>query len=160
MTDELSIGIKQPFTNTRSTLLIPEKIFSKYVNQYRKIQNLPVSIYLKKILRDEQLVKKISDLTQDRIWKKKYQNPDQNLIRFNFYPDERDWAKLSFISRVSGYSRCFIFIYLLLLDMESNRRNGGTPPNKSFVSFKKSIRVYENLVFERRILKKRMEMYG
>lgn len=152
--------IRQPFFSSRSTLLIPEPVFSKYVSKYRKIHNLPISIYLRKLLKDKDLEKKIGQLVQLRKWKKKYQEKGQNLIRLNFYPDDRDWARLTLISRASGYSRCFIFVYLLLQDMETQAfTNSGTPPFLFVKIGIRSFKLFEKVDIVKRIIKRRIQYY-
>jgi hypothetical protein len=69
---------------------------------------------------DQQLEKKLAMLKPNK-WKKHYQSEGQDLQRINFYPDEADWAHLSALSNATGFSRCYIFVFLMLL-------NGGLFP--------------------------------
>ncbi len=62
-------------------------------------------------------------------WKKQHQMEGQELRRVNFYPDDRDWGRLSAISNATGFSRCYIFVYLMLIAMGViSLENGGTHP--------------------------------
>lgn len=54
-------------------------------------------------------------------WKKVYQAEGQGLVRVNFYPHEVDWARLSVLSNATGYSRCFLFVYLMELDLKKDQ---------------------------------------
>mgnify|MGYP005856904545 FL=1 len=83
-------------------------------------------------MEDPQLEYKISFLERTGKWKKQYQEKGQNMVRVNFYPDDRDWGKLAAISNATGYSRCYIFVFLLLIAMGVIcLANGGT--HTSFV---------------------------
>ncbi len=120
--------IGEPFSSSRSTLLIPGSYHERFFNSFRKVRNLPLSFYLQRLLDDSLLEYKLSFL-KARKWKKEYQAEGQDLRRVNFYPDERDWARLSSISNATGFSRCYIFVFLMLVDMGViSLENGGTNP--------------------------------
>ena len=79
-------------------------------------------------MRDPFLENKIGKL-ESKKWKVAYQAGGQNLQKINFYPDEKDWAKLSILSASTGFSRCFLFVFLLVIDLETiPSDDGGTPP--------------------------------
>ncbi len=119
---------EEPFTSSRSTLLIPDSYYEQYFTRYRKVRNLPLSFYLQRLLDDPLLIHKLSFLEAQK-WKKVYQSTGQDLRRVNFYPDDRDWARLSSISNATGFSRCYIFVFLMLFDMGVlSLNNGGTNP--------------------------------
>ncbi len=121
--------IEEPFSSSRSTLLIPGSYHERFFNSFRKVRNLPLSFYLQRLLDDPLLNHKLSFLKALK-WKKVYQSKGQDLHRVNFYPDERDWARLSTISNATGFSRCYIFVYLMLVDMGViSLENGGTNPD-------------------------------
>ena len=123
----------RPVQATRSTLLVPRKIYQKCVvgSPYIKIRNLPISFYLKRLLLDKHLEKRIGIL-RSTSWKKKYQSMGQDLVRVNFYPDSSDWGSLSALSNSTGFSRCYIFVFLMLIDLGlDNQEHGGTPPKFS-----------------------------
>ncbi len=118
----------EPYSRSRSTLLIPGSYHEQFFNKYRKVRNLPLSLYLHRLLNDPLLDFKLSFLKVQK-WKKQYQADGQDLRRVNFYPDERDWARLSAISNATGFSRCYIFVFLMLGDMGViSLDNGGTKP--------------------------------
>ncbi len=121
--------IAEPFSSSRSTLLIPGSYHERFFNSFRKVRNLPLSFYLQRLLDDPLLNHKLSFLKAEK-WKKVYQSEGQDLRRVNFYPDERDWARLSVISNATGFSRCYIFVFLMLVDMGViSLENGGTNPH-------------------------------
>ncbi len=129
---ELALRTPEPIAASRSTLLIPQTYLSQFFNPgpHKKVGDLPLAWYLSKLLNDPLLEFKLSFL-KPRRWKKEYQDGGQNLVRVNFYPDERDWGRLSAISNAMGFSRCYIFVYLMLIDMGVIAlNNGGTPPAK------------------------------
>lgn len=79
-------------------------------------------------MNDPGLDYKLGFLERTGKWKKKYQEGEQNLVRVNFYPDDRDWGRLSAISNATGFSRCYIFVYLMLIAMGViSLDDGGTP---------------------------------
>ncbi len=123
--------IGESFSNSRSTLLIPGFYYEKFFSRYRKVRNLPLTFYLQRLMDDPLLNHKLSFIKAPK-WKKVYQAPGQDLRRVNFYPDERDWMRLSTISNATGFSRCYIFVYLMLIDMGVIAlENGGTNPDSS-----------------------------
>ncbi len=120
--------IGEPFSSSRSTLLVPGSYFERYFDSCTKVRNLPLSFYLQLLLDDPQLEYNLS-LLKTQKWKKVYQSTGQDLRRINFYPDERDWARLSVISNATGFSRCYIFVFLMLIDLGViSPGNGGTNP--------------------------------
>jgi hypothetical protein len=66
-------------------------------------------------MNDPRLGYKLSRLDFVPAWKTRYQKAGQELHRVNFYPDDQDWGRLSAISNATGYSRCFIFVFLMLV---------------------------------------------
>ncbi len=130
MSEQIRV-IGEPFRGSRSTLLVPgsfyERFFIGYI-RFIKVRNLPLSFYFQRLLDDPLLDYKLSFL-KARKWKKEYQAAGQDLRRINFYPEERDWARLSAISNATGFSRCYIFVFLMLVDMGViSLENGGTNP--------------------------------
>jgi hypothetical protein len=125
---------REPYYRLRSTLLIPESYFKKYFwrSPYIKIGHLPLTDFLSMLMNDPLLEFKLSFLERTGKWRKQYQNEGQNLCRVNFYPYERDWGRLSAISNATGYSRCYIFVYLMLLALGvMSIEYGGTAPTKT-----------------------------
>lgn len=120
---------REPYYRTRSTLLIPESYFRRYFwrSPYIKVGHLALGAYLSMLMNDPRLEYKLSFLERTGKWKKQYQDEGQNLCRVNFYPDDRDWGRLSAIANATGYSRCYIFVYLMLIAMGViSLEDGGT----------------------------------
>jgi len=107
--------IKEPERSTQSTFLVGGYIHNKYMLP-RLLKGKALSYYLHKLLSDPDLEYKLSRL-KPRKWKKHYQDEGQDLNALYFYPNECDWARLSIISNGTGFSRCYIFVYLMLLDL-------------------------------------------
>ncbi|KAB2934597.1 MAG: DUF1564 family protein [Leptonema illini] len=123
---------REPYYRTRSTLLIPDCYFKQYFwrSPYIKIGHWALSSYLSGLMDDPLLEYKLSFLESSGKWKKQYQEEGQELQRVNFYPDDRDWGRLSAISNATGYSRCYIFVYLMLVAMGVIiLETGGTEPS-------------------------------
>lgn len=123
---------REPYYRSRSTLLIPESYFKRYFwrSPYIKIGHLTLGAFLSTLMDDPQLEYKLSYLERTGKWKKQYQEEGQNLCRVNFYPDDRDWGRLSAISNATGYSRCYLFVYLILIAMGViSLEDRGTTPN-------------------------------
>jgi hypothetical protein len=122
---------REPYYRTRSTLLIPEEYLKRFFwrSPYIKVSHWALASYLASLMDDPQLEYKISFLEKTGKWKTQYQEEGQGLCRVNFYPDDRDWGRLSAIANATGYSRCYIFVYLMLIAMGViSLEDGGTPP--------------------------------
>jgi hypothetical protein len=106
--------IKTPSQPSQSTLLVGTYFCKKYIFP-RSLKGKVLASYLHKLLKDPDLEYKLSLLKPEK-WKKHYQDGGQDLVPLYFYPDECDWARLSLISNATGFSRCYIFVYLMLLN--------------------------------------------
>ncbi len=111
----------------RSTLLIPVEYCDRYIRN-KRIGRIGITYFVRQLLNDPERDYKLSFL-KSRKWKKQYQAEGQGLARVNFYPHEDDWARLSLLSNATGFSRCYIFVYLMLLHFGIIRLDdGGTHP--------------------------------
>ena len=122
---------REPYYRTRSTLLIPESYFKRYFwrSPYIKVGQWALGGFLAILMDDPKLEYKLSFLERTGKWKKQYQEEGQDLCRVNFYPDDRDWGRLSAIANATGYSRCYIFVYLMLIAMGViSLEDGGASP--------------------------------
>jgi hypothetical protein len=108
---------QEPYYRSRSTLLVPKVYFDMFFwrSPYIKIDQWPLAGFLSMLMNDPQLDYKVSRLERTFKWKKQYQEAGQELVRVNFYPDDRDWGRLSAISNATGFSMCYIFVYLMLI---------------------------------------------
>jgi len=107
--------IRAPVKSTQSSLLVGQMIYQKIMEK-RGINGKILASYLHRLMADPLLERKLS-LLKPKKWKKHYQDEGQDLIPVYFYPEECDWARLSIISNATGFSRCYIFVYLMLLDL-------------------------------------------
>lgn len=120
---------REPYYRSRSTLLIPETLFKRFFwrSPYIKVGQWALGGFLSILMDDPALEYKLSFLERTGKWKKQYQEEGQELCRVNFYPDDRDWGRLSAIANATGYSRCYIFVYLMLIALGVIAlENGGT----------------------------------
>lgn len=104
---------------SRSSLLIPEFLLERFfVSSPRlKVGEKPLASYLRQLLDDPLLEYKLKFLKSDKR-KKQYQKQGQVLRQVNFYPRNKDWARLSEISNTTGFSCSYVFLFLMLIDKE------------------------------------------
>jgi len=108
-------ALVSPAVSSQSTLLVSQDYFYRFLAS-RSIKGKKLTKYLHRLLQDPDLDVKLKNLKSKK-WKKTYQAENQDLRKVFFYPDEADWAHLSLISYSTGYSRCYIFVYLMLLEV-------------------------------------------
>lgn len=85
------------------------------MDEYAEIQNLSLKGFrdlLHTLMKDPLLWDKMSLLESDK-YTKTYQADGLDLVAVKFYPFPEDWCELSALSNGSGFSRCYIFVYLL-----------------------------------------------
>lgn len=114
---------------TYSTLLISGDYLKKYAF-LRSLNGKQWARYLHYLLSDPLIGEKMKLLKSNRS-KKQYQSAGLNLERVNFVPNPEDWAHLSILSNASGFSRCYVFVYLMLFDLRIYvlPKKNGTPKN-------------------------------
>lgn len=56
-------------------------------------------------------------IPEPRRLKTEYQAKDQNLVKVSFRPYNDDWIELGELALAFGKSRCWMFVYLLELDI-------------------------------------------
>ena len=103
--------------NTVSTLLIPEYLLKEFYLK-NKEHKINFTVYLRKLLRRYRALTFYSDLIPEpKKVKTEYQEEGLNLERVNFRPENADWIELGEIALAFGKSRCWVFVYLLKLDL-------------------------------------------
>jgi hypothetical protein len=103
--------------NTVSTLLIPEYLLKEFYLKNKKHKE-NFTVYLRKLLRRYRALTFYSDLIPEpKKVKAEYQEEGLNLERVNFRPENADWIELGEIALAFGKSRCWVFVYLLKLDL-------------------------------------------
>jgi len=102
--------------NTVSTLLIPENMLEDFLGEKGKHQD-NISIYLRKLLRRYRSLTHSGMIPTPIKVKTEYQEEGLNLKKINFRPMNSDWVELGELGLAFGKSRCWMFIYLLKLDL-------------------------------------------
>jgi len=121
-----------PIQNSQSvSTLLVSSMYCHVINRAIE-RHLSLRHYIHRLMSDPLLSKKIL-LLRSYKWKKNYQSYGQDLRRYNFRPSESDWALLSILSNGLGFSRCYVFVFLMLIDAGiikfnlNKRGNVGTP---------------------------------
>lgn len=112
---DICYQVKKPLRPTQSTLLISRRYLEE-IKFVRSLSGKNLTGYLSRLMNDPDLAWKIKFL-QSRKWKKQYQKGGQDLQKVFFYPEEDDWARLSALSNGTGFSRCYVFVFLMLVDL-------------------------------------------
>jgi hypothetical protein len=81
-----------------------------------------LSIYLRSLLKRFRIITHSGLIPEPIKVKTEYQEKDQDLIRFNFRPTNADWVELGELALAFGKSRCWLFVYLLKLDIAGMSR--------------------------------------
>lgn len=80
---------------------------------YFAVFNSNFSEYLLKILNPDFYEPLVAQLPPGKSWKKTYQAEGQFLVRVSFRTEDILWGELSQLSHATGYSRCYLFAFLL-----------------------------------------------
>lgn len=116
---------------TPSTFLVPVAYYERMQERMEKIGITSVSIYLRILLTEYKMKVFQEGFPKSENVKMEYQKPGQGLVRVNFRPENSDWIVLSEISLGLGFSRCFVFVMMLELDLQSDENVGiQTPRSK------------------------------
>lgn len=102
--------------DTVSTLLIPEHLMDDFLLKIGK-RNGNITIYLRSLLRRFRSITHTGLLPEPGKIKTEYQHKKLSLKKVNFRPKNRDWIELGELALAFGKSRCWVFVYLLKLDL-------------------------------------------
>lgn len=102
--------------DTISTLLIPEHLMDDFLLKIGK-RNGNITIYLRSLLRRFRSITHTGLLPEPGKIKTEYQRKKLNLNKVNFRPRNKDWVELGELALAFGKSRCWVFVYLLKLDL-------------------------------------------
>lgn len=102
--------------NTVSTLLIPEYLNEDFRLKTKKYKG-NVSVYLHSLLRRFRTVTHSGMIPEPEKLKTTYQERDLDLKKVSFKPKNQDWIELGELALVFGKSRCWMFVFLLKLDL-------------------------------------------
>ncbi len=102
--------------NTSSTLLIPAHLLKDFLKQKAKYhQN--TSLYLRSLIRRFRSITHSGLLPDPIKIKAEYQEKKLELQKISFRPRNSDWIELGALALAFGKSRCWMFVYLLKLDL-------------------------------------------
>lgn len=102
--------------NSTSTLLIPEFLFDDFLLKTKKFKG-NTALYLHSLLRRYRTVSYSGLIPEPEKLKTSYQDRDLNLKKVSFYPKNVDWIELGELALAYGKSRCWLFVFLLKLDL-------------------------------------------
>jgi len=101
---------------TISTLLIPDHLLDQMKEKTQEHGNSLV-VYLHNLLRMYRTLTHSGLIPIPRKVKTEYQDEGLNLHRLNFRPSSADWIELGELALAFGKSRCWMFTFLLELDI-------------------------------------------
>ncbi|MBK8394810.1 MAG: DUF1564 family protein [Leptospiraceae bacterium] len=107
--------IKQIEKST-STLLIPAHLVDGLKTKIKQNRNSLV-VYFRYLLRTYRALSHSGMLPPPTRLKTEFQREGLNLKRFNFLVDNADWLELGELALAFGKSRCYLFTFLLELDL-------------------------------------------
>ena len=103
--------------HTVSTLLIPENLIPSFVFLVKNHGAGNISVYLRNLLFMYRTLTHSGMIPEPITVKTEYQEEGQNLCRVGFRPSNSDWIELGELALAFGKSRCWLFVYLLKLDI-------------------------------------------
>lgn len=102
---------------TVSTLLIPENLMPSFVFLVKEHGAGSISAYLRNLLFMYRTLTHSGMIPKPIAVKTEYQEEGLNLCRVGFRPSNTDWLELGQLALAFGKSRCWLFVYLLQLDI-------------------------------------------
>ena len=99
-----------------STLLVPANLIDA-LKAKKKEHGRQMSVYLRNLLKMYRTLTHSGMLPHPRKIKTEYQEEGLNLKRVTFRPSNADWLELGELAIAFGKSRCFVFTFLLELDL-------------------------------------------
>jgi len=102
--------------NTVSTLLIPKSILEDFRLKSKRF-NGNIALYLQSLLRRFRTVTHSGMIPEPEKLKTSYQERYLNLQKVSFKPKNEDWIELGELALAFGKSRCWLFVFLLKLDL-------------------------------------------
>ncbi len=114
---EFKIQDMKEKNKTVSTLLIPESLLEKFLRKRQKKHKGNTTVYLRNLLALYRVLTYSGMIPPPSKIKTEYQEENLNLKRLSFRPDNSDWIELGELALAFGKSRCWIFTFLLKLDL-------------------------------------------
>lgn len=99
-----------------STLLVPAHLIDA-LKAKKNEHGRQMSVYLRNLLKMYRTLTHSGMLPHPRKIKTEYQDEGLNLKRVTFRPSNTDWLELGELAIAFGKSRCFVFTFLLELDL-------------------------------------------
>ncbi len=99
-----------------STLLVPAHLIAALKTK-KKEHGRQMTVYLRNLLKMYRTLTHSGMLPPPRKIKMEYQEEGLNLKRVTFRPSNADWLELGELALAFGKSRCFVFTFLLELDL-------------------------------------------
>ena len=130
---------------TVSTLLIPKNLMPSFVFLVKSHGSGNISVYLHNLLFMYRTLTHSGMIPFPISVKTEYQEEGLDLCRVGFRPENVDWIELGELALAFGKSRCWLFVFLLELDLLglweifSKSRMGDAVPTKSNLRLKVSL---------------------
>ena len=102
---------------TVSTLLIPANLMPVFLSLVKNHGAGNICVYLRNLLFMYRTLTHSGMIPSPITLKTEYQEEGLNLCRVGFRPDNSDWLELGELALAFGKSRCWLFVYLLKLDI-------------------------------------------
>ena len=102
---------------TVSTLLIPKNLMPSFVFLVKSHGSGNISVYLHNLLFMYRTLTHSGMIPFPISVKTEYQEEGLDLCRVGFRPENVDWIELGELALAFGKSRCWLFVYLLKLDI-------------------------------------------
>jgi len=99
-----------------STLLIPKYLNEDFRSKTKKYKG-NTALYLRSLLRRFRIVTHSGLIPEPEKLKTSYQERDLDLQKVSFKPKNEDWIELGELALAFGKSRCWLFVFLLKLDL-------------------------------------------
>lgn len=99
-----------------STLLIPEYLYADFRLKTKKHKG-NTALYFHSLLRRFRTLTHSGMIPEPEKLKTTYQERDLGLKKVSFTPKNLDWLELGELALVFGKSRCWMFVFLLKLDL-------------------------------------------
>jgi Protein of unknown function (DUF1564) len=100
---------------TTSTLRIPREMMDEFEGKVREQGG--VERYFRFLLKRFRLLNYCGMIPETSKLKIEYQTEGIGYVRVDFQPSDEDWAELSALALYYGKSRCWLFTFLLSLDL-------------------------------------------
>ncbi|MBP7281325.1 MAG: DUF1564 family protein [Leptospiraceae bacterium] len=115
--DKFEIDSLDERNQTVSTLLIPESMMPSFLFLVKNHGAGNTSVYLRNLLFMYRTLTHSGMIPSPISVKTEYQEEGLNLCRVGFRPDNADWLELGELALAFGKSRCWLFVFLLKLDI-------------------------------------------